>query len=317
MVELMHDILLEEVMNKNRKLAFVKECYRGSEASHLSLFNTLSNCEDYFGKDICEISKEDILPFVRTAVGKSSSAISTNLSTLNKYYKYCLEHNFHGALPVYISYSEVSSLRDLRWNMVSSPGMLEEVLNCIFPSVEEGEYSNVLRCLLWMLYSGVQIEEANEVRTGDVHLADMYFISNGGKYPIYSEARDVFDFCLNSNVIAVKMPKGKWYRERVDGDLLLRSFTILTPVKLRNGVVKHVKSSRISGRCAVELTCQSVYKSGLFYRAYIRDNKSLAIDVSPFDNSTKAPKLKENASLFYHNRSLKRDYESWKATFYK
>lgn len=304
-------------MNEDRKLAFVKECYRGGEASHLSIFKALAKCEDYYGKDICEIPKEDVLPYVKSVAGKSSSTIATNLSTLNKYYKYCLEHDYNEALPTYISYTEVSSLHDLKRNMVSSPEMMEDVLNNIFPSVEEGEYSNILRCLLWMLYSGVQIEEANEVRTGDVHLADMYFISNGKKYPIYSEARDVFDFCLNSNVIAVKMPKGKWYRERVDSDLLLRSFTILTPVKLRNGVVKHVKSSRISGQCAVELTCQSVYKSGLFYRAYIRNNKSLAIDVSPFDNSTKAPKLEENASLFYHNRSLKRDYESWKATFYK
>ena len=304
-------------MNEDRKIAFIQDCYHGSFASRLSFLKALSDCEAYYGKDICEISKEDILPFVKTAIGKSSSTIATNLSVLNKYYKYCLEQNYQNALSVHISYAEASQNRDLKRNMVSSPSMMEDVLNSIFPNTGEEEYSNILRCFLWVLYSGVQIEDANEVRISDVHLDEMYFVSNGKKYPIYDEARDVFNFCLNSPAISVKMPKGKCYRARIDCDLLLRSFTVLNPIKLRNGVAKHVKSARNSGQCTVELTCQSVYKSGLFYRAYIRNNKSLAIDISPFDYSTKAPKLEENATLFYRNRSLKRDFVDWENIFYK
>ncbi len=302
-------------MNEDRKLAFIKECYHGNEAGHLSIFKKLSRCEDYYGKDICEIPKEHILPYIKTAAGKSSSTISTNLSTLNKYYRYCLDRGYDDALPVYISYAEVSSLHSLRRNMVASPKMMEEVLNSIFPGTDEGEYSNILRCLLWMMYSGIKIEDAGKVCVRDVNLKKMYISFNGCRYPIYNEAVSVFEFCLNSEVIMVKAPKGKYPRQRIHCDLLLRSFTVLDPIKLRNGVVKHVKLARSSGKCDIELTCQSVYKSGLFYRAYSKHDDSLAIDIDPFDCSTKAPKTTD--LTFWHHRDLKRDYESWKTTFYK
>lgn len=303
-------------MNEDRKLAFINDCYCGKIDRYVSVFKSLCDCEAFYNKDLCELSEEQILPFLNEILVNTYATNTTKISILNKYYKYCYKNGFPNALNTQIVFSyHGDNCEGIINSMVSSPEELNNILNEIFADVQEGEFSNILRTGCWLLYSGLELEEAINVRVQDVNLDKGCIIYNGITYPIYNNSIDVVRFCIDNSEIYVKVTNRKYKKKRIESDLLLRSFSEINTKKIRDSIGKHVKHANEDGRCNKKLTCRSIYKSGLFFRAYNRNDNSSSIDVKPFEKCITAPKFADRVA-YQHNRDLKIEYTKWKKCFY-
>ena len=301
-------------MNEDRKMAFINEYYEGSATSYMSIFKSVEACEEHFQKDLCEISKQQLVPFLTNALGESYGTGVQRLAVLNKYYEYCWNHGFSGAQETHLSYSDIQKSHDIARNMVGSPEMLHCILNNIFPSVSDGEYSNILRCCIWLIFSGVKINDTASLRVCDINLDAMAITYRDSVLPIYNDAVEVLRFCMESNFITIRGPKGNYKKGRIDCDLLLRSFNPVSWEKLQNGIAKHVKDSVKCGRCPVNITCHTVWKSGIFYRTYLNDDDRILASAYSKEREPQVPKSADkNAYKQYYN--IKREYLAWESKF--
>lgn len=314
----MSDIsMIGGIMNEDRKLIFIKECYHGKADRYISVFKSLRDCEAFYNKDLCELSVEQLMPFLNKILVNTYATNTTKISILNKYYKYCYKHGYPNALDTQLIFSYYGDNYDGIINStVSSPTELNIILNEIFADVEDGEFSNILRTSCWLLYSGLELEEAINVRVQDVCLDKGYIMYNGVMYPIYKDSIDAIKFCIDSQEICVKAAGRKYKKKRIESDLLLRSFNEINEKKIRDSIGKHGKAANVDGRCNKKLTCNSIYKSGLFFRAYNRNDSSANIDIKPFETCMSAPRYADRAA-YQHNRDLKVEYAKWKKCFYE
>ena len=306
--------ITEGIMNKDRKLAFLKEKYGDNYPYRSTILKVMEKCEDFYGKDICELTENQLYPFLNN-IGKNYNTIITYISVLNSYIKYCYDKKFPGALNTKISYKKDSLKYNMKSSMVASPSDLQRVLDKLFPSVTAGEYANILRCCCWLLYAGLELDEAADIKIDDIRLNEQLISYNGNFYPIYPESLEVIRFCIDSDNIVVQGGKLLYSKKRLNNHLLLRSFNEINASKLRDGITKRANAATKNGKCDVAVTCRSIFRSGLFYRAYMRNDDSLKIDVKPFENNVKAPKKSDHA-LYEKNRGFKNDYIEWKKCFY-
>ena len=192
----------------------------------------------------------------------------------------------------------------LRETMVWSPKELQMVLDCVFPAVELGTTFNLCRGYLWLIYAGMEPEDALDTKIEDIHLRDRWVVRGKKFYPIYGQAITVLKFLCESEMMTVVKGTHESIQKRVEGDLLFRSVRKgrLSPSTARSMIYDEVAAAHKQGRCEQKsLPALNIRKSGIFYRAKEREKTS---SMFGFDGAASAASVLHEEAIYQDAKSI-------------
>ena len=173
----------------------------------------------------------------------------------------------------------------MRRQTVANPQHLQRYLDSIFEPEEEETIGCTLRCYFWLAYMGMDEEDAFNITTSEVDLANMVIKHNDREYIIYRESIPAFRNCVRLKRFRYKHPNHTSisYKDRAPGDCLLRGISANKP----NTQAFRVEISRRKKKASViktnssldlDLSFSRAWMSGIFYRMLERERAGIPAD---------------------------------------
>ena len=304
--------------NQEIKEKYIKEeakSHRGKTRSTI-FFNAIEPYETKWNSDLCSMKVEQLSEVLQKTSGMSVTTRSSNYTRAKRYIEWCIANNVPGACGAILDVKrdDISQVENIRRRTVKNPFELNVFLNQLFDPDTEDTIDLTYRCYFWCAYAGIKQEDVMSIRTRNVDLIDGVIRYKGEEFPIYQEARTVFKKCVKLNQFINKKYKSEIvYKDRVDGNLLLRGLRAAPTVSYFGGLIsKIVKAANDNGKVNKTLAYTDAYISGFYYRMYLRESAGLPI---PFEQLTKAiygdikPK-----DIGRYATAVKKNYYSWKET---
>ena len=225
-----------------------------------SLFNATSKFESELNKDICAMNAEELTPIAESMETVRLGNSRLRMSVLKAYIKWCIENDIDGACDA-INSIETSNIKKVRSRMIASPLHLQEYMNLSMMPESSLDPSNIYRCIIWMAYAGISIDDVGFVTVKDVRLNDMMIRFREKNYPIYRDGFEAFQICVTSSQFIYRNPGysiGYMIRDRVQGDVLIRGI-IGTPSRntIMSGISRIANSAVSTGETEAKLTYNS------------------------------------------------------------
>lgn len=302
--------------NEDRKKQFASGLNTLTMAKFV--FNAAAKYEAANETDLGGMSGEMVQRFLNTKLGPSKSTTYSSLSFIRKYQAWCVDNGFEQEHD--LSGVELDTSYAKRKAMVASPYHLEQVMNQAFSPVEENTTDCLYRCMLWMVFVGIDDEDAIEVKSSDVDLDSMCIFVGQEVYPIYrlgykafysAKFSDSF-YYYNSNY-----KDGGVDRARTKSDYLLRGVRV---DKQKARMMLNSIRKRFSA-IGMALTCNNVRLSGLYFRTLQQEQVT---GVYNFDDEAMARAKKAGVDLsskkgqMFLNKTKKlidQEYQEWKIAF--
>ena len=306
--------------NKDLKDRFIEE-QSGSKKTFdriKSLLYTVGRFEDEWGADICTRSVDELKPVIGKIIGVRNYTHITDLSTLRRYARWCIEHSVPGATDSLLQIKDVG-FEKLISCMVSGPKQLHDRLDLAFPPESDCRMDNVYRCFFWMAFSGLEEHETVMVTAKDVDLKNLVIRVNNNEYTIYKEAVPVFRHLVTSNCFMHDHGNYETIVARTPGDSILRGVRDVVDMsyeRIRRAASRKVKNAFNQSADDISITYTKTWLSGMFYRTYLKEQLSGEYN---FNDAVRLY-LKEKpdasqAKLEAVANEYEADYCRWKAAF--
>ncbi len=295
------------------------------QAAAANMFNALEPYEESWGADVCTRSIEEVQSVMQSLIGVRTNSSAHRTSIIRGYATWCCDHGVPGANRELCQIEGVVApqVEKIRRQWVASPAHLQRCLDSLCDPVSEETIHCVLRCYLWLAFSGLPEEDALSIPISAVDFSDLVIRYNGKDYPIYREAVPAFRACarlLQFRTYKSRSTKDRWtYVDRGPGDWLLRCFRTSQDKHYFRVLLSQLnRANDTESGGSVKLAYSRVHMSGVFYRTYEAE-RSLGVEpdfhgyvYQTFANQdTPLPNNRAN----YMNRLCLRDYENWKAAF--
>lgn len=330
--------------NEEQKRRFINERYQDGNTDYATkFFQRIGKYEEEYNCDVAAMAQGTADTVFSKVCGAGKSSIAHNRSVLRAYLKWCQENGI--ATVVDAKALKVDVSERFQNEYVCSPSHLKHTIAYLFANPDDAEFLYVLRSYLWLAFMGLDSSEAIQVTGHDLDFKKMILTldhSAWRKYPIYDES--VKDLHMASSLTSFRSPAphGSFVqRERAPGDLILRrsprknGSQDIGMLDLRNKYSKIAKDARDTAvkeglnlpGISLNVTYETVYESGIFYRTFVDEQKGIspnfekhvAID---FERRTGKKPLSEmsfnDARAQYELRGAYTDkYLRWKQTFEK
>lgn len=239
------------------------------------LFEALEKYENAWGADICTRSTEELQPVVSEISGMRESSIHSRLSILKDYFRWCLENGVPGATDGIFAVESID-LGKIKRMTVANPTHLQAYLDCIYEDESEGTMDCVYRCYFWLAYSGIAEDKIVNLTTSNVNFMNMSVDYENTSYPIYREGIQAFRNCAELKSFKINHPHYTTYKDRVEGDQLMRGVKKTTSIVTIRSIVSRRQGNRSSWRgkskdskdMNLMLSYPRLQLSGLYYRQY-------------------------------------------------
>lgn len=261
--------------NSELKSKFIAEYTSAIEMakSCVTFFDFTEKFEAQRSADLCTFSAADLQQVADNMMTARSGGSRTRLSILRKYLIWCMSHGIDGARNEFQKII-VSNLDKIKRSMFSGPLQLQKFLNSALSPESEQQTDNCTRCIFWLIYGGMKIENLNRVLVSDVKLEDMIVSYDGDEYPIYREGMAAFKNCkrLTQFLYTHHSAAGNDYevmRDRCAGKELIRGVRSVPSIAtIRSLITKTSVQSSESTGVEVRYSNYNVWLSGLFFRMY-------------------------------------------------
>lgn len=289
--------------NEERKKAYLAKATNKKNA--VMRFNEIEPFEERLGKDLCEMSKEELQSIADQALGVLPSSLVVSVDIIVSYRKWC-EKNGYAVFPLEYPI-RLDPTKRIRQCMVPSPKELQTILDETFDPPGRETVDCLYRCFFWMAFAGIPSrEEALNVKTEEVDLENLIIRHGGLLYELDYLALPSFRIACTVDSFFYEHPKYRKLirRKRMESPYLMRS---LRSKKISRGafqkalhdhLTKYEKGARIS--------YHRVWYSGLFYRAYQMEQEGFP----PNFDSVRFAKMSQNRKY-----DIKMDYAAWKKAF--
>ena len=288
-------------------------------------FNSVEHMEKELGKDISEMTAEEVGAALATSDVTSSATLANRIPFIVRYKAWCNEQGFPTVL-VSSSDIHVDISDNIRDTMVYSPKHLFNVLEESFPERTENDSKCIYKAHLWFGYSGMQDLDSVKVRIPNVDLNQcsvfldnrMYFFPEAGRRDVkHACEMEVFDRMING--------KPRSFRREENDKVLRGRLTTNKVVDDKSYLVKTLRSAvRLgfieSGHAGMSYI--RVRKSGIFREAFWREAKGLPVSFyqiahDDFVFEGKKPTAGQTKQKILRRliRSYEKDYEAWKRAF--
>lgn len=288
-------------------------------------FNSVEHMEEELGRDIAEMTAEEVGEALATSDVISSATLSNRIPFIVRYKAWCSEQGFPTVL-VSTGEIHVDVSDNIRDTMVYSSEHLSHILEISFPEKTQNDSKCIYKAHLWLAYSGMQDLDSVKVRVSDVDLNQcsvflnnrMYFFPEAGRRDVkHACEMEVFDRVING--------KPRSFR-REDSDRILRGRLTKNQVcDEKSYLVKTLRSAvRVgfieSGHAGMSYI--RVRKSGIFREAFWREAKGLPVSFyqiahDDFVFEGKQPTAGQTKQKILRRLILvyEKDYEAWKRAF--
>lgn len=262
--------------NEDLKCEFIRQYTLKQSSVNLCLtvFSSIAPKEEAWEADFCTKGADEIRPVLESIVGFRSRSKYGILIILRKYVEWCLKvKKYPGACDGMLQLDANDlGLEKLRCSMVASPLHLQMYLDDVYAPLPKETVGNVYRCFYWLAYGGVEERDIPKVKCSDVDFDNMVVNYDGREYPIYREAVPAFKCAVEMKAFRRPAIFGRdgedEYRNRVDGDTLLRTISDNSDtLKLRSLLVAQKRDSDSD----INLSYFRVWLSGVFYRIRERE----------------------------------------------
>ena len=281
-----------------------------------SLFEQLEREEERLGKPVEEMSSEELSKAVSLLdITRKSSTISVKAS-LKRYAAWC-EQNGIGFLPV-VSEISFDMSEQIRKRFVSSPADLKRRMDLCFDKEQDKSTHCPYRAFLWLVFMGIDADDAVTIRTQDVDLSVPCVFFHGIPYEIYPEAFPAMYVCVTATSLLVDYhDRGRTtWKQRAGGDQLLRGVS--------GNMSKGYIATRINQACLSQdfsLQQNNIYRSGVFYRFWLQEKETGVLDmtqyiqdkVSSYAGFSQRTEREQNKMFHSLKSTTLRDYENWKS----
>lgn len=307
--------------NQDRKNKFIEEHYRSElvKAQIRNLFEALEPTELAAGKDLCELSVNEVRSALSSSGGVRKHSVERFYLAIGEYCEWCIDQGVSGVN------RELMSIRgantdNVRDKMVASPADLHQCLNELFTPEREMRYDNVYRAYCWLAFLGFQEADALRLTTNDVSTVHGSIKYHDDMYPLYAASTQCLSNCAKLDEFIVKARGGDISRARVPGDQLLRGLrTEATAKGLKNELSRQISAARKSGKPVRRLSYFRIWLSGQYFRLYSQEKIGDVIDFGAIARATISERGTEYSfpmkALWFITKSYEEDYNTWKEAF--
>ena len=234
----------------------------------MQLFNMTEGTESNLQSDLCTLSGKELQPIIDNLMTVSGGGSRLKMTILRSYFKWCADEGYPGAIGDIRDVS-ISNHGRIKRSMVSSPLQLQKFLNMVYAEESLKTLDNCKRCVFWMAFGGLSVEDICKVSTKDVILEDMIVSYNGKEYPIYREGMASFKNCKRLTQFVVDKSYRPAIASRSDGNCLVRGLRgDIDENKIRLWISAASRKAREISGSDIKITHYSIWLSGLFYRMY-------------------------------------------------
>lgn len=312
--------------NSELKTRFIKAYTQSIHTANVAtvVFTAMEPFEKTWQADLCTRTTEELQPAIDKIVALRIRSQWMSLTILKEYVRWCMAMRVPGACDG-MSRITAAGLDKVKCQMVSGPLHLQKYLDDVFREYDhEAMVDTLYRCYYWLAYSGVQNVDVLSVRTSDVDLREMTIRYRDTSVPIYREALPAFRSAVEQKSFLYRHPHyGDVWRDRVQGDELLRGFRPITNIKFFRSNMSHISAEAIKQhKTQLHLSYNRVWMSGHFYRAYENERAGNEVQFSDVIDSIMADKtftLSGRTKIEHLKKQRERDYmedyQRWKLAF--
>lgn len=303
--------------------------------TYITSFNKVEEVETTLGKDVADMSLEEVLTVLDVSSGKSVFSARTHRSLLEKYVDWCIrngksvlgENNFSK-----ISSNAIDTSQSFRESHVGSGEEMEEIFkNSLYAEqyFNESEMDDIRELVVRLLYEGM---ERGEIQALEICHIDF------DNHMIHSPLYDCIDYQVSDRILELakkcyEMTEIGFARgnnsvaklQLCQNDHIIRPrVSKYRPKDYDGGVSNNFiwkKVNEINTRYAEEtgnyknLTESTVADSKKYYDYYKSGESDEFIDGLKVDIKLRKPK-KTDAQLSRDIMGFKNDYQTWKKVFH-
>lgn len=320
--------------NAKQKEQFLNSVAKeNSYRSYVTTFSKSERFEESFGKDVANMSLDEILILLDMISGKSAQSIANCRSLLSNYVDWCIrngkselsENNISK-----ISYKSVDKKQSYRSSYIKSDEELMEMLNSAFPKnvfdFNEDLWS-IRQSIVLLIYMGFEKEEIMYLKKQHVDYENG--IIQSPIYPdiVYSADPDLLQllkYCSDMEEIEYDVSGKKRVDRLCVNDYIYRAKVGKSrPIEYDGTVASTYIWKRVDELNEAyysetgnykKVTPSSLMDSKKFYEYYLTDDKEGFLDNLKVDLSIRTKK--NDRQLYISILNFKRDFEMWEKTFY-
>lgn len=286
-----------------------------------SLFRSIESCEEKFGKDVSEMSVEELQETVDHALAVKTISKYHKLRFLDKYIRWCSVNKYPNVTDSINSIS-TAGLDKMRQQYVASPMHMQHCLDKVFDVVDDNTMDIVYRCYLWLGYMEFPEDRIAELTKEHLDFESHKLVFDARSYILYREAEPCFRKAAELTEFTYRhtSPSYETQRNRYPGNGLLRgikgNFEPLTiRPKVNAKVAAALKQYEETDRKIVRLSYKRLTSAGMFYRTYERERAGM--DVNPLQEFYEvfADRGIKSKSAMTMAHAYVNDYDRWKLAF--
>lgn len=307
---------------RERKEQFIEQYnVKDTRNTVAAVFRSIEACEDKFGKDVSEMTVEELQETVDSVFAVKTISKYSKLRYLSKYIKWCAVSGFPNVTDA-IDHINTAGIEKMRKQYVASPMHLQYCLDLIFDKVSDDTLDIVYRCYLWLGYMEFPEEHITELTRDNVDFEAHRLVFGNRAYPLYLESEQTFQKAseLTAFIYRHTSPDYEISRDRYIGNGLLRgikgSFEPLTMrSKINARITNAAKEYEGVDKRLSRLSYKRLTSSGMFYRVYERERAGM--DTNPLQEFYEvfADRGIKSKSAMTMAHAYVNDYERWKIAF--
>jgi len=304
--------------NEERKMRFLKE-NRNSLDYGVSIFKRMEAYEKEADKDLCELTGDILQTAVNSTFGTRSVSVKGAILFLRSYVRWCKECEFPTCDDIFSLEADMEE--KFKQRMIASPMHLELTLNKAFEPVGSETVDCVYRCYLWMAFAGVERAETVNITVDEIDFGSMTIEHKSKSYEIYREAIPAFKMACEATQFKYVHPNydNTIYRKRYEGNYLFRG---IRSSQIAIDTIKSVVNAKFI-KAGIKTSYEKIRMSGVFYKIYEMERLGMPPnldDIAMEQVLASRGEHKDDLSSVRNTaksaaRSLKADYECWKAVF--
>lgn len=323
--------------NESFKIQFLDTIQNDNTRNTIKyMFAITEQFEENLRKDLAEFSREELLWMFNTDNSSTtSSSVESRVSFMRIYFKWAKSNGLDVDIDAltYVRKSEyVVGMID---KYVFSPSHLNDYLDAVFDKVELDTADLIFRGLFWLAFMGVPYKYAEGLMAKHVDTNDGSVMVGGEYFPMFAESIDVFKRLKTLTQFRFVHPlyKQDTWKDRLDNGMLLRGFQRSNTWKnndksdgkrhhtIASDATSKLKKAIKDGVVRASITYESVRRSGMFYKMFVREQSGIEVNFTVFamkeysiDNEDKerADDAAVKASISRRRKHMTKDYECWK-----
>lgn len=315
------------MFNITQKLEFIKKQTLLSDASDIeeikkgwtNFFNRLSKLEEEKNKDFSMMTVDEIDNVLSKFLRGGKIYKETTLSNLSTYFEWCLDNQITLLTQNILLAKKVKNIdtsSSCADTMVKDEEDLKQCLDNINVFREESleTIDNLYRCYLYLLFSGLTIDEAFNLLEKDIDLNNNQIVIGDKKIILSQNTRDKIEDVLSMDYLVVRrrnvefVKTGYLFENTVSADERPENY------REKMKVIWDVAISKKFSYSDRELTQSTILKSGIFYRMHQKEIQGGVVDCQEYLEMCKYNVTTiDNPNMVIAN--CKNEYAEWKKAF--